>query len=78
MDCGRPFATWVHANEPGVLTYALFTRPKAPNELLLFVRYADVAALKGHSNAPEHVAILYVTYAHCTIVAWTTSSTNER
>ena len=55
---GRPFATWVTDNEPGVLTYAILTRPKAPKELLLFVRYADRKALKGHNEAPEHVEIV--------------------
>jgi len=55
---GRPFAKWVTDNEPGVLTYALFARPKAPKELLLFVRYEDTKALKAHSNAPEHVDVV--------------------
>lgn len=50
----RPFAQWVQDNEPGVLTYAIFTRPKAPHEVLLFVRYKDTAALKYHDTHPEH------------------------
>lgn len=41
-------------DEPDVLTYAAFTRPKAPKEVVLFVRYKDTKALKAHSIAPEH------------------------
>ncbi|KAK5111130.1 hypothetical protein LTR62_005329 [Meristemomyces frigidus] len=52
------FAKWVLANEPFVLTYALFTRPKAPNEVVLFVRYADGKGLKSHGEAPEHVEVV--------------------
>ncbi|KAK4574378.1 hypothetical protein LTR86_002140 [Recurvomyces mirabilis] len=52
------FANWVDKNEPFVLTYALFSRPKAPNEAVLFVRYADAKGLKSHSNAPEHVEVV--------------------
>jgi len=48
------FADWVRASEPGVPTYAVFTRPKAPNEVLLWARYADSRALKSHDQAPEH------------------------
>ncbi|KAK5136233.1 hypothetical protein LTR08_003840 [Meristemomyces frigidus] len=58
LDFMTPFAQWVRANEPGVLTYAIFTRPKAANELLLFVRYEDTTALKGHDKAPEHQDII--------------------
>jgi len=50
----------VRANEPDVLTYATFTRPKAPKEILLFARYKDGRAMKGHSTAPEHVDLVYV------------------
>jgi quinol monooxygenase YgiN len=50
----RQFAPWVRENEPGVLTYAGFTRPKAPDEILLFVRYKDKKAMIGHDKAPEH------------------------
>lgn len=48
------FAGWVRASEPGVPTYAVFTRPKATNEVLLVVRYANGKALKSHDQAPEH------------------------
>ncbi|KAK4547006.1 hypothetical protein LTR36_001226 [Oleoguttula mirabilis] len=54
----HPFAHWVRVNEPGVLTYAIFTRPKAPKEILLFVRYEDTKALKGHDKAPEHQVVV--------------------
>ncbi|TKA32351.1 hypothetical protein B0A50_01457 [Salinomyces thailandicus] len=54
----KPFAAWVAAKEPGVLTYAILTRPKAPKELLLVVRYEDKKALRAHSEAPEHVEIV--------------------
>jgi quinol monooxygenase YgiN len=58
--CVRAFVPWVESNEPGVLTYALFARRKAPNELLLFVRYVDGKTLKAHNVAPEHIAVVYV------------------
>ncbi|KAK5676610.1 hypothetical protein LTS10_010911 [Elasticomyces elasticus] len=58
IDVLRGFVTWVEENEPGVLTYAIFTRPKAANEVLLFVRYADSKALKSHAEAPEHVEVV--------------------
>lgn len=54
----RTFVPFVRNKEPDVLTYAVFTRTKAPKELLLFVRYRDSKAMKSHSNAPEHVAVV--------------------
>jgi len=56
----RDFAPWVQAEEPGVLTYAIFTRPKAREEVMLFVRYEGTKALKMHSGAAEHVVVVYV------------------
>jgi len=53
------FAPWVQAEEPGVLTYAIFTRPKAREEVMLLVRYEGTKALKGHSGAAEHVVVVY-------------------
>lgn len=44
--------------EPFVLTYAVFTRPKAPKEIMLFVRYTDAKGMGSHSKAPEHVAVV--------------------
>jgi len=58
LDVLKSFTPWVEANEPGVLTYATFTRPKATDELLLFVRYSDRKALQAHSGAPEHVNVM--------------------
>ncbi|KAK0366562.1 hypothetical protein LTR91_003321 [Friedmanniomyces endolithicus] len=54
----RDFAPWVQAEEPGVLTYAVFTRPKAPEEVMLFVRYEGTKALKMHSGAAEHEVVV--------------------
>lgn len=56
-DC-RGFIPFVRDEEPGVLTYGCFSRPKAANELLLFVRYKDSKAMNSHSKAPEHVAVV--------------------
>ncbi|KAK4507400.1 hypothetical protein PRZ48_001135 [Zasmidium cellare] len=54
----RSFVPFVREKEPFVLTYAVFTRPKAPKELLLFVRYKDSKGMQSHSKAPEHVAVV--------------------
>lgn len=50
------FLPFVQEKEPFVLTYAIFTRPKAPKEVLLFVRYKNADGMKSHSRAPDHVA----------------------
>lgn len=50
-------ADWVEKNEPGVLTYCMLTRPKAPNEILLFERYADGKALAAHGGTKEFKAM---------------------
>ena len=47
----RKNATWVHDNEPGTLTYAILTRPKAPNEFLVYERYLGVDGLKAHMKS---------------------------
>ena len=52
------FLPFVREKEPFILTYAIFTRPKAPKEVLLFVRYEDADGMKSHSRAPEHVAVV--------------------
>jgi quinol monooxygenase YgiN len=54
------FADWVKENEPDVLTYSVFTRLKAQDEILLFVRYKDGKALRSHNVAPEHQQVVYV------------------
>jgi len=51
------FEGWVHGSEPGVLTYAIMTRPKAPNEILIVVRYNGGKAMNSHDQAPEHLAV---------------------
>lgn len=38
-------------NEPGVLTYSVMTRPKAPTEVLMFERYQDDRSLKAHDSS---------------------------
>lgn len=62
VDCAndrcRSFVPFVREKEPFVLTYAVFTRPKAPKELLLYVRYTDAKGMGSHSKAPEHVAVV--------------------
>ena len=50
----RPFAEWVERNEPFVLTYQAFTRPKASNEFLLFIRYKGKKGLNDHDGSVEH------------------------
>lgn len=52
------FVPFVRDEEPGVLTYAAFTRPKAPKEVVLVVRYRDKKAMMGHSKAKEHVDVV--------------------
>ncbi|RMY27922.1 hypothetical protein D0866_09798 [Hortaea werneckii] len=51
-------ADWVTKTELGILTYAIFNRPKAPRELLLIVRYKGRKALKRHLEAPEHTDVV--------------------
>ncbi len=47
----RSYASKVKLDEPNVLTYCVLTRPKAPSEILIFERYADVEALKAHFSS---------------------------
>ncbi|KYG45895.1 hypothetical protein M433DRAFT_154027 [Acidomyces richmondensis BFW] len=58
LDLLGRFSVWVKDNEPDVLTYVAFQRPKAPKDVLLFVRYRDDHAMKAHSAASEHVQIV--------------------
>jgi quinol monooxygenase YgiN len=51
------FCDWVRDNEPGTLTYTVMTRPKAPNEVLMFERYLDLAALGRHGKTAEFKAM---------------------
>lgn len=50
----RNFLPFVRNQEPGVLTYSTFTRPKAAREVLVFARYRDGKALETHGEAREH------------------------
>lgn len=52
------FCDWVEENEPTTLTYCVLTRPEAPNEVLLFERYKDLAALEVHGKTQEFKAML--------------------
>ncbi|KAF2161752.1 hypothetical protein M409DRAFT_58829 [Zasmidium cellare ATCC 36951] len=58
ISLSRSFVPFVKEKEPFVLTYAVFTRPKAPKELLLYVRYTDSKGMQSHSKAPEHVEVV--------------------
>lgn len=52
------YCAWVRDNEPTTLTYGLFTRPKSPNEVLLFERYKDLPALGAHGKTKEFKGML--------------------
>ena len=58
---GRKFCDWVETNEPTTYTYCVMTRPKAPNEVLLFERYADLQALGVHGTTKEFKAMFRAT-----------------
>jgi quinol monooxygenase YgiN len=47
------YASWVKENEPEVLTYAVLSRKKAPLEVLMFERYANLGAIKAHGSSKE-------------------------
>jgi len=53
VDVLGKFCDWVEANEPTTLTYCVMTRPDAPNEVLMFERYKDLAALGVHGKSKE-------------------------
>ena len=57
-DYSKYTADWVQKNEPDVLTYCWMTRPKAPNQLLVFERYRDAKALGAHGSTKEFKAML--------------------
>lgn len=52
------FVGFVREREPGVLTYAVFSRKKAPREVVLVVRYRNKEALRQHAEAREHVDVV--------------------
>ena len=51
------YASWVQENEPEVLTYAVLSRKKAPLEVLMFERYANLGAIKAHGSSKEFKAM---------------------
>ncbi|OAP56879.1 hypothetical protein AYL99_08991 [Fonsecaea erecta] len=51
------FCDWVEANEFGTLTYCVMASKTAPNEVLLFERYKDLAALGVHGKTAEFRAM---------------------
>lgn len=57
-DVRKYTSDWVLPNEPDVLTYCTMTRPKAPNQVLLFERYKDAKALGGHGSTKAFKAML--------------------
>lgn len=60
LTCGlcRKYTEWVKENEPDVLTYCTMTRPKAPNEVMLFERYKNPKALGAHGSTKQFKAML--------------------
>ena len=51
-------SSWVASNEPDVLTYCVLTRPKAPNEIVMFERYKDHKALGSHGSTKQFKGML--------------------
>lgn len=54
----RNYTQYVLEKESNVLTYCTMTRPKAPNQVLLFERYKDAKALGAHGSTKEFKAML--------------------
>jgi hypothetical protein len=48
------FAGWSRGSDSGVLTFAVFTRKKAAREVLVYVRYRDLGAMRRIEERPEH------------------------
>jgi quinol monooxygenase YgiN len=48
------FAGWCRGSDPGVLTFALFTRKKAAREVLIYVRYRDEGNMRRIEGRPEY------------------------
>jgi len=48
------FADWSRGSDPGVLTFAVFTRKKAEREVLIYVRYRDKTAMRRVEERPEY------------------------
>jgi quinol monooxygenase YgiN len=48
------FAGWSRGSDYGVLTFAVFTRKKAPREVLVYVRYRNEGTMRRVEERPEH------------------------
>jgi len=51
------FCSWVEHNEPGTLTYSVFTSASHPTEVLMFERYKDLPALGVHGKTDQFKAM---------------------
>lgn len=49
------FADWSRGSDPGVLTFAVFTRKKAEREVLVYLRYRDKRSLRRIEDRPEYL-----------------------
>lgn len=47
------FAGWSRGSDPGILTFAIFTRKKAEREVLLYMRYRDEWSMRRIEDRPE-------------------------
>lgn len=47
------FAGWSRGSDPGVLSFAIFTRKKAEREVLVYVRYRDETTMRRVEDRPE-------------------------
>lgn len=48
------FADFARKTEPGILTFAIFTRKKAEDEILVYVRYRERERMHKFEESPEH------------------------
>ncbi|GAB7330813.1 hypothetical protein MBLNU13_g02354t1 [Cladosporium sp. NU13] len=48
------FAGWSRGSDSGLRTFALFTRKKAPREVLVYVRYRDEETMRRIEGRPEY------------------------
>lgn len=51
------FADWIKNNEMDTLSYAIFTRPKAGDEILVFERYTCVDSFNRHRETNNFKAM---------------------
>jgi quinol monooxygenase YgiN len=48
------FADWSRGSDPGVITFAGFTRKKAEREVLVYIRYRDKTTMRRVEERPEY------------------------